>query len=210
MATEATGTTETSARGRPRTFDEELVVEQVMALFWERGFEAASMAEVVEAAGLNKSSLYNAFGSKDELFRRALDRYLDMRHSMLDEFTDGDRGIDDLLGFVELIRIESLGEGGGRGCLGVNTSAELGNQDPWVADFSVRYRSIMRGAFRRVLQRAADLGEIDSGLVETYVDTMMALAMSTALTARSGANADELNRQIDSIAALVESWRTDG
>ena len=70
--------TATPTRGRPRTFDEEAVLDALTALFWRQGYEATSMADIVEASGLNKSSLYNTFGSKQELFATILDRYVDM------------------------------------------------------------------------------------------------------------------------------------
>ena len=113
-------------RGRPREFDENAVLDAVMELFWEQGFEAASLAEIVDAAGLNKSSLYNTFGSKEALFRRALDRYICGRQQMLDEITSGSDGLDDLHALVEMVRTETLSEHGRRGCLALNSAAELG------------------------------------------------------------------------------------
>ena len=83
--------TEARGRGRPRQFDEDEVLDALVQLFWSRGFDDASLNEIVEAAGLNKSSLYNAFGSKDEVFFAVLDRYLDFRSGMLAEMFDGDR-----------------------------------------------------------------------------------------------------------------------
>lgn len=62
-------------RGRPRAFDPDLALEKAMRLFWERGYEAASMDELTEAMGLSPSSAYSAFGGKAQLFARALDRY---------------------------------------------------------------------------------------------------------------------------------------
>lgn len=62
-------------RGRPRAFDPDAALEQAMRLFWERGFEAASMDELTAAMGLSPSSAYAAFGGKEQLFARALDRY---------------------------------------------------------------------------------------------------------------------------------------
>lgn len=177
-----------------------------MLLFWERGYESASLSEIVEAAGLNKSSLYNTFGSKDELFHRALDRYLEMRSAMLAEFAAGERGLDDLIDVIELMRAEVTGADGSRGCLGVNSSAELGNQSEWIAEYSNRYRATMRETFRSVIERAVGLGEIDAGLAEVYVEALTSMAMATALTARGGASSVELHQQMDAIVALVNSW----
>lgn len=63
-------------RGRPRAFDQEQALEKAMHVFWEKGYEGASMADLTEALGINKPSIYGTFGSKEELFRKALQRYL--------------------------------------------------------------------------------------------------------------------------------------
>jgi AcrR family transcriptional regulator len=63
-------------RGRPRAFDPDMALEKAMRLFWERGYEAASMDELTETMGLSPSSAYSAFGGKEQLFVRALDRYM--------------------------------------------------------------------------------------------------------------------------------------
>ena len=184
------------------------MLDAVIALFWEHGFEAASLSEIVDAAGLNKSSLYNTFGSKDELFHRALDRYVTMREQMLAEATGGDRGIDDLLALVDLVGVELLSPDGRRGCLAINTTAELGFDSDRVIDMAQRYRDSIRTAMRRPLERAAKLGEIEGDLVEVYVDTAMSYLMAASLVARGGAPPAELERHLDSMRRLVESWRT--
>ena len=65
-----------AGRGRPREFDEEEVLDIAMRLFWEHGFDGTSMSELTEAMGINRRSIYAAFGNKEALFTAALDRYL--------------------------------------------------------------------------------------------------------------------------------------
>lgn len=64
-----------SRRGRPRAFDRDLALSKAVRLFWERGFEATSIADLTEALGIGSPSLYAAFGSKEALFCEALERY---------------------------------------------------------------------------------------------------------------------------------------
>lgn len=61
--------------GRPRTFDPDEVLEKALRVFWAKGYEGTSMTDLTEAMGINKPSLYAAFGNKEALFRRALERY---------------------------------------------------------------------------------------------------------------------------------------
>src|SRR3954453_21198599 len=63
--------------GRPRAFDTETVLDRAAEVFWQRGYEGASLSALTTAVGINRPSLYAAFGSKQELFRRTFTRYHD-------------------------------------------------------------------------------------------------------------------------------------
>jgi len=65
--------------GRPISFDKNAALEAAMLLFWERGYEGTSMADLTQAMGLNPSSIYAAFGDKHALFQLAVKRYMEMR-----------------------------------------------------------------------------------------------------------------------------------
>src|SRR5436190_2124683 len=62
-------------RGRPREFDIDEALDRALAVFWRNGYEGTSLPDLTEAMGINRPSLYAAFGNKEELFRRVLDRY---------------------------------------------------------------------------------------------------------------------------------------
>jgi AcrR family transcriptional regulator len=66
---------ETAPLGRPREFDLDTALEGAMMLFWRKGYEGASMSDLTAAIGVTKPSLYAAFGNKEQLFRKVLDRY---------------------------------------------------------------------------------------------------------------------------------------
>ncbi|MBN8992207.1 MAG: TetR/AcrR family transcriptional regulator [Rhizobiales bacterium] len=65
------------AMGRPREFDVDKALDLALQVFWRKGYEGASIADLTETMGITKPSLYSAFGNKEELFRKALDRYVD-------------------------------------------------------------------------------------------------------------------------------------
>ena len=202
-------TVEPAPRGRPRQFDDDAVIEAVVQLFWRQGYEATSMADVVEATGLNKSSLYNSFGSKDALFRQALETYVDQRATMLTVvLVEGSAGLDDLHRLLDGFWMEIEQGGDHRGCLAVNTSTELGDRDDVVLAIGTRYRTMMRDALTAALTRAADAGEIDPAMVEDYVGVLLSFMLGTAVIVRSGAPDAEIAAQLDAARTIIDSWRT--
>ncbi len=69
---------ETTAKlGRPRAFDSDAVLDRAMNVFWAKGYEGASLSDLTRAMRINRPSLYAAFGNKEQLFRKVLDRYMD-------------------------------------------------------------------------------------------------------------------------------------
>src|SRR3977135_3622143 len=73
------------AMGRPRAFDMDEALERALQVFWRKGYEGASLTDLTEAMGINPPSLYAAFGNKEGLFRKALDRYAVRRTAFWDE-----------------------------------------------------------------------------------------------------------------------------
>src|SRR5262245_33795306 len=63
------------AIGRPRAFDFDKALDRALAVFWRKGYEGASLPDLTKAMGINRPSLYEAFGNKESLFRKAIERY---------------------------------------------------------------------------------------------------------------------------------------
>jgi TetR/AcrR family transcriptional repressor of nem operon len=199
--------TTTRPRGRPREFDRDEVLDKVMMLFWEKGFEGTAMADIVVVSGLNKSSLYNTFGSKDELFGLVLDRYLELRKGMLTEYlVAGTRGLDDVEAFLAYVRSESQGEMGRMGCLAVNTSTECVGNDA-MTEVSLRFRDELRAALRAAFGRAEAAGEIEPGTVDRDTAILVSFMMSLPVLSRSGAAQTELDTHFDALASVLADWR---
>src|ERR1700736_1433983 len=68
--------TTAAPRGRPRAFDPDAVLDRAMHVFWAQGYEGASLSDLTRAMRINRPSLYAAFGNKEQLFRKVLDRYM--------------------------------------------------------------------------------------------------------------------------------------
>lgn len=115
---------------RPRTFDEAKVLSAVVDAFWVRGYEGTSTRDLVRCTGLNQPSLYNAFGDKRCLYRRALTHYLECtvreRIRRLEGLPDAGTAIT--LFFTEVLD-RSLNDPLHRGCLLVNSALEAHTDD---------------------------------------------------------------------------------
>jgi TetR/AcrR family transcriptional repressor of nem operon len=117
------------AMPRPREFDETAAVENAMHAFWTRGYEATSTQDLCEATGLGRSSVYNTFTSKKALFHRTLTHYSAQGLAGRKAVLDGPGTAAERLAAMFGDLVEDELEHGRRGCLVVNTLAELGLPD---------------------------------------------------------------------------------
>lgn len=118
---------------RPRAFDENQVLNAVRDQFWDTGYAATSLEDLMRVSGLGKGSLYAAFGDKRQLFLRVLRSYTAGIHDHLRQaLTEAPRAIDALRMLLEAPVDEGNGSGARRGCLLANSTCELGNADPEV------------------------------------------------------------------------------
>lgn len=143
-------------------FDEERAVDAALRAFWTAGYEATSTQDLCDATGLGRSSIYNTFKSKHDLFRRALLRYMDARTEFQQTLFDGDLPVrEKFRAMLESVVEEECGSSGGpRGCLVVNTAVELAGRDADVArDLERDYRKRLELLTAAIAegQRAGDI-----------------------------------------------------
>lgn len=147
--------------GRVREFDIDQVTVVAMELFWSQGYEATSLQELILATSLSKSSFYQAFGSKHELFQRCLSLYeqnlVAGLKRMLEQAPNG-------LAFVQQVLLgvanETQGPNSRRGCLMMNTASEFSQSDQEVARLIKRGRKRMLAVFELAFDRAQSDGSI--------------------------------------------------
>jgi AcrR family transcriptional regulator len=192
------------ARGRPRAFESKTVVSAAMELFWRSGYAGVSIPDLSAATGLSSSSLYNAYGSKLQLFEAALDRYLDTRIAdrMVGPMRRGADGLADLDAFLERLaattRIRPP-----RGCLAVNTIAEFRGAPPAIATRTARYRAELSEGLRAALGRAATAGEIPTETVDMRVEAVAPIVLAFNLLVAAGAPARETRKLLAAARAVA-------
>jgi TetR/AcrR family transcriptional repressor of nem operon len=147
--------------GRPREFEIDAVLERAMQVFWAKGFEATSLDELCEATGLGRSSLYAAFGDKQMLYYRALERYAEAAvHRIGTAISSAGSIKEGIRTFVQRIVEDILTGPGRRGCFIGNCAAELIRGDRAGAERVRRSLERLETTFRDVLSKAQASGEI--------------------------------------------------
>lgn len=176
---------------RPRQFDEEQAVQAALEAFWATGYEATSTQDLCDATGLGRSSIYNTFSSKHDLFLRALRRYIEHMTSIQVANLESDRPVHDkireLLAAIVIDEDEETGDR--RGCLVVNTAIELAGRDPEVA-------SLLKRDYERrhaAIKAAIDVGRLDGDVdptkdTDALAHTVIGTVSAIRLASRSGVN----------------------
>jgi TetR/AcrR family transcriptional regulator, transcriptional repressor for nem operon len=144
-----------------KQFDRDEVLDLAMALFWERGYEATSIQDLVEATCVNRGSLYATFGNKKRLFLAVLDQYADkVGKPLMAELGDPDprRAVERM--FESIIRRTS-DPSWPRGCLNTNTSLECPNSGDQISRKIAERLGQQESAIYRVLRRAQAKGVLD-------------------------------------------------
>lgn len=146
---------------RVKEFDPDAALAAAMDLFWARGYEATSTADLVEHLGIGRASLYATFGSKHELYLRALDRYGQLRDPVLMEITSRPGpALPAVREVVEKFVREAAGDQRERGCMVVNAATERAPHDPAVARQVEASWQTLELALTSALLRAKAQGEL--------------------------------------------------
>lgn len=147
---------------RTKEFDPDAALQSALELFWRRGYEATSMADLVDGLGIGRASIYATFGNKHELYMKALDRYNENRDSLLlGELSQPGPALPAVRTVVRRFALEASSDGKRlTGCFVTNTAAELGAHDVEAARRVEASWSHIETLFRSALVRAQAQGEL--------------------------------------------------
>lgn len=176
------------AVARPRTFDEDRAVDAAMKSFWTFGYEGTSTQDLCEATGLGRSSIYNTFSSKRDLFDRALRRYMETKTAkQLEVIQRSDLPIRERVRQILWDAVEP-DPAGPLGCLVVNTLVELAPHEPEVAEALDRDHVVKIQALTTAFRAAQAAGEIDADHDPTALaDYVFVVLSGLRVAARAGA-----------------------
>jgi TetR/AcrR family transcriptional repressor of nem operon len=147
--------------GRPKNFEPDAAVAQAMETFWTKGYAGTSPADLAEATGVGKGSLYHAFGSKRELFGTALELYGRAGSAMTEDFLNEPGTAKERIRAYLVLLIETdLSLPAPRGCLAANTALELGGKDAEATESVRRMTNETIRLFAERLRRGQRDGDV--------------------------------------------------
>lgn len=194
------------SRGRPKAYDAEQALEQARDAFWDTGFNGTSLDDLTTATGMNKPSLYGAFGDKHALYLETLARYRELgRNAMREELRVGRSLADALRGiYARAIQIYMAGQNGARGCYLIGTAATEAVHDLDVrAAFADGLHELDELLAERLVKAVASGELITPVEPATLARVLCGVMNSLALRARAGESQAMLETMAEGAVQLV-------
>lgn len=204
MTTDASGCAKKS-RGRPKVFDREAALDKAMALFWQHGYEATSLAHLVEATGAKAPTLYAEFTNKEGLFRAVLDRYIsrfaEKQEALL--FDDSKRVEEALESYCAEVAACFTSTDTPAGCFIITTSAALAASSEEIAS-AIKARHAQREeTLLRFFEQRQARGELPASCnISMLVRFVSCMLHGMSVSAREGAKCNELREIIQTLMRL--------
>ena len=190
-----------------KEFDVDEAVDRAMKVFWAKGYEATSISDLTTAMGINKGSLYNAFGNKMSLFTRALLKYdTENRRASLKQLDAMDDPIEAVRTLFDSLVAESVADVERKGCLLVNTALDLPNHTEDIREMVTSALQEFEQFFVRVVERAQVRGQAPAHLDPNEVaKSLLTQVVGLRVLARGAFDAESLgaigSQALEKIAA---------
>lgn len=183
---------------RHREFDPNAALQTAIQVFWEKGYTATSVDEVVKRSGVSKYGIYSTFGNKQELFKKVLAQYAADRHQDIQRpIRQPGASLSEIRKFFADVPHIITQDDHPSGCLIANTGIELGMSDLDIRDYVNDFFGDVAQVLQRCLARAVEKGELDTPEDIAGLATYLATEFRTALMlARSGCSQETINQHL--------------
>lgn len=190
---------------RPREFDTDMALDKAMRVFWKHGYQGTSVEDLMKAAGVQKQSLYGAFGDKRSLFLKCLNLYANQTlleiQRMLQETDSAFDGIERVMRYASR-PVEP--KNCPAGCLMANTALELGPDDREIAEEVKRMFRGIEKLLEAAVQKAQKKGEIGMNLESAAVAQSLANTINgIRILERTGASKQHVKSVVDTALATI-------
>jgi TetR/AcrR family transcriptional regulator, transcriptional repressor for nem operon len=197
--------------GRPAEYDKERSLNAALAVFWRNGYEATSMADLCEAMGMSKSTLYAVFGDKHQLFLSAIRAYSDDLLAGLRESYEMSAGpVEFIEQILRSVAREAGPRGERRGCLVMNSATEFAQSDRDVARIVSHTLEQMADVFATALARAKRDGTIRVGAPVSMALYLVSTIAGMKTMVKGGRSEHDLNLLVDMVMGQIGAARAKG
>ncbi|MEM6360093.1 MAG: TetR/AcrR family transcriptional regulator [Bacteroidota bacterium] len=184
-------------------FNESDVLRKVTQLFWSKGYNGTSMQDLVDISGLNRSSIYNSFGDKFNLYEKSLKYYQQLQQEKLTQYMGSNKSPRrQIVALFEAVAEEIINQNNANGCFMSNCTTELANSNPRIHDFLVSNKKTMTDLFKGLILQARREGEID---VRKDADELASYLFSSIQGLRVTGMLDDKKSDIQGIVKQVLS-----
>ncbi len=192
--------------GRPREFDTELALEAAMQVFWSKGYEATSLSDLIEAMKISKSSFYQTFQNKHQLFQNCITYYQDC---FLSDMTDSLEKAKTGRAFIEKIfhgmAEKAKPKSDRRGCLILNCVSEFAQKDPVIAKLITKSIKQMTDVFLAAVKRAQKEGDISPNKKPLPLARYLLTSLNgLTTTIKAGANPMEIRETAQVVLTALD------
>ena len=194
---------------RPRSFDEQEVLDRAMQCFWKKGYEGTSITDLEEATGISRISIYNSFKDKEGLFIAVQCKYHKVAYEFISQKLD-QPDLDLIIDFFDCCVAPKSGDAtpSDLGCMMVNTVLDVHNIGDSVLVNVKSYREMLTNIFLCYLERCKEAGILKPNLdLEKLSAFLLASMWGAMAVTRLYENADETRKHIDVLLDVIKSWR---
>ena len=191
---------------RPKSFVKEEVLDRAVSLFWQRGFHATSISQLIDHLGINRASLYDTFGGKEALFQQAFQRYRDQNKELTRKLLESHDSVKEAFRTMLYLALEEPDSASEpRGCFVVNATAELLPEEKWLKKILEQNRQEFVQMFSDMIRSGQQKREISDSLDAQAIGTMIFTFYSgIKIMTKIHENGQELRSSIDATLSVLD------
>lgn len=191
---------------RPREFDEDQALNAAMQIFWEKGFEATSLSDLTSKMGIQRPSIYAAFGDKKQLFEAALRKYTQSHAAYVRSRLQSNSSVKEAFyNFFGGVVAEEYEDGPNRGCFCINTMVELAPHDEKFEILTREHQMYLSAVFQETLERGIRSGELEASMdARALAHTMVSLLIGITVMMKSRPARSFVDQAVATLLILLD------
>ncbi|MBW7459254.1 TetR/AcrR family transcriptional regulator [Paenibacillus sepulcri] len=191
---------------RPREFDEDQALDAALQLFWEKGYEAVSLSDLTSGMGIQRPSIYAAFGNKQGLFEAALRKYTRDHSSNARAKLQNTASVKEAFrSYFESIVEEGYDDGPSRGCFCINTMVELAPHDRKMEILTREHQMYLAALFQETIEKGIRSGEFGNDMnAQVMAQTLVVSLIGLTVMMKSRPERSFIDNSVKTLLNLLE------